>query len=265
MNKKSKLLAFARNVISDPSNQDEINYLLDKLNLTQGDVIKAYLDWDLDPDAYGNEIYSSIPLRFAMYLHYLLKGSWHEVRQNEIINLLNKNQSKSIIDVGFGAPQKYIKEILLNKEIKLTLAEFDDSALVFGKAILDYWDTNWKDSIELRKYDMDSEKYAGDFEIYMFQDSIEHTKNPTKYLSDLVEQSPINSKFIFSLPIEVENVATGSHYMSWQSETDAIRWLNECGLSVAYSRLIEMNPEVDIFAENMDFYECIYECEKSKS
>lgn len=262
MDKKSKLLSFAEQAISSKEYEKEINHLLYTLGLTKDEVIDGYLAWDLDPYSYGNEVYNSIKVRFAMYIHYLLKGSWHEIRQDEILKILNKCENVSIVDVGFGAPQKYVKEALKNKKWKVTLAEFDDSALKFSEALLDYWDSNWKETVTLKKYDMDNGEYVGDFDVYMFQDSIEHTKNPTEYLSELVNKSTRGSKFIFSLPIEKNAVATGSHHISWQTEEMIVEWLNKCGLKVNYSKPIKMNPDVDLFAEGSYFYECVYECER---
>lgn len=262
MDKKSKLLSFAEQAISSREYEKEINYLLDALGLTKEEVMEGYLAWDLDPDSYGNEVYTSIKVRFAMYIHYLLKGSWHEVRQDEVLKILNNYENVSVVDVGFGAPQKYVKEALNNKKWRVTLAEFDNSALKFSETLLNYWNKDWENIVNLKKYDMDSREYIGDYDIYMFQDSIEHTKNPTEYLYELVKKSPRNSKFIFSLPVEKNAVATGSHHISWQTKEMIVEWLNKCGLKVNYSKPIRMNPEVDLFAEGSYFYECLYECEK---
>lgn len=262
MDKKSKLIEFAKKVISDSNHAEEVNYLTDKLNLTKDDVARAYLDWDLEPDSYGNDIYTSIPLRFAMYLHYLLKGSWHEIRQEEIVKILNKYHNILVIDIGFGAPQRYVKEALLNKKWKITLAEFDDSAVVFSEVLLSYWNPSWREVVNLKKYNMNSGEYVGDFDIYMLQDSIEHADDPTGYLHKLVQESPQHSKFIFSLPIEGDKVATGSHHIVLNNEANAEQWLQDCGLKITYSRPIHINPKVDLFSEGLNYHECIYECEK---
>ena len=87
--KRNKLISLAKGVISNPANENEIKYLLHRFALTEEDLIQAYLDWDLSPDSYGNEIYDFVPIRFAMYLHYLLPGSWHEARQDIITNILD--------------------------------------------------------------------------------------------------------------------------------------------------------------------------------
>src|SRR3989344_3486985 len=199
IDKKEKLISLANQVLNDPDHKKELEHLLLALKLRGEDVVQAYVAWDFDSNSYGNEIYDSLPLRLAMYLHYLLKGSWHEVRQNEIIDILNKHPVTSIVDVGFGAPQRYIKDVVLKGRIKATLLDIYDSALIFSKALLDYWDPQWQDTIELRRYNMDIEGYIGDYDLYLFQDSIEHTKNPTQYLKDLVFKSPVASKFVFSL------------------------------------------------------------------
>ncbi len=264
LDKKQRLVSLAEKVISEPKNIDEINYLLSNLKLTKDEVIEAYVNWDLDPDIYDNKIYDSLALRFAMYLHYLLPGSWHQERQNETIKLLNNYPNSSIVDLGFGAPQGYVKDVVLNNNYRLSLLDIYDSALIFSRVLLSYWNSNWEDKIELRKYNMDSSEHIGDYDIYLFQDSIEHTKDPTKYLSDLVKKAPNNSRFIFSLPIEGEVVASGSHFITWRDENHASQWLDDCGLNVVYSKSILMNPEVDLFADDADYYECLYECVKNK-
>ncbi|KKU22529.1 MAG: hypothetical protein UX31_C0001G0047 [Candidatus Nomurabacteria bacterium GW2011_GWA1_46_11] len=259
--KRNKLISLAKGVISNPANENEIKYLLHRFALTEEDLIQAYLDWDLSPDSYGNEIYDFVPIRFAMYLHYLLPGSWHEARQDIITNILDDYPSGTIVDVGFGAPQRYIKNLVLKYDnFKLTLCEPYQSAFAFSEILLSYWNSNWRRKITFKKYDMDKDGYVGDFDTYLFLDSIEHSQNPSKYLTSLVKKSPAAAKFIFSLPVEWTTAK--SEYINWSSDNEALNWLRSCGLDVHFSKKIEINPEIDVFAEGSHYHQLIVECSK---
>ena len=170
-------------------------------------------------------------------------------------------QPKSIVDMGFGTPTKYIRDFVLKEKIKLTLVDLYDSAFKFTEVLLGYLDSNWKNIVQFKKLDMNTHKYFGDFEVYIFQDSIEHVNESTDYLSKIVKKSPNNSKFILSLPIGPK---IPSHTISWNKGEEAIWWLNNCGLEVKNSDKIFVNSNVDLFAEQLDkeFYNLIVLCEK---
>ena len=104
--KEQKLREFAKSVLEYPEYTEEIEYLLSKLKLSKEEVIQAYVNYDLDIFAYENEIYESLAMRMVLYLHYLLKGSWHQDRQDSILRMIEKIKPESIIDMGFGAPTK---------------------------------------------------------------------------------------------------------------------------------------------------------------
>src|SRR3989344_525206 len=171
--KEKKLRDFALSVMNYPEYKEEIDYLISKLNLTKLDVIQAYVDYDMDVFAYENEIYESLAMRMALHLHYLLNGSWHQDRQNSILRMIKLCQPKSIVDMGFGTPTKYIRDFVLKEKIKLTLVDLYDSAFKFTEVLLGYLDSNWKNIVQFKKLDMNTHKYFGDFEVYIFQDSIE--------------------------------------------------------------------------------------------
>ena len=239
----------------------EVNYLLSKLNLTKEEVIHAYVHYDLDIFAYENEIYESLAMRMVLYLHYLLKGSWHQDRQDSILRIVEKIKPKSIIDMGFGAPTKYIRNYVLNNKIKTTLADLYESAFEFSKALFDYLESSWKDFISFKQIDMNTHEYPGDFDCYIFQDSIEHVNNSTEYLNKLVEESPRDSKFIFSLPI---GPIMSVHTINWDTEEEAVKWLEGSGLRAVNPEKAFINKEVDLFAEQIkeEFYNLIVICEK---
>ena len=87
---------------------------------------------------------------------YLLKSSWHVEKQNIVLDILkNADNIKTIVDVGFGTPQKYIKDFVLkNKKIKLTLIDLYDSAFQFARMLLNFWNKSWKKQVSFKKRDI---------------------------------------------------------------------------------------------------------------
>ena len=259
--KEKKLREIANSVFEYPESQEELNYLLRNLNLTKKEVISAYLKYDMDITSYENEIYESLAMRMVLYLHYLLKRSWHQDRQNSILKMVEKANPKSIVDMGFGAPTKYLKEYVLPKKKKIVLVDLYESAFEFSTALFDYLEGDWKKFISFRKIDMNTHEYPGDFDCYIFQDSIEHVQDSGRYLSKIVKQSPENSKFIFSLPI---GPLMECHTIFWDSEKEASQWLNGCGLKIIELENVYTNKEVDLFTEQIEeeFYNLVVLCEK---
>ena len=239
----------------------DIKYILSNLKLTEEEIIKAYVNYDLDIYAYENEIYESISMRVVLHLHNLLKESWHQDRQNTILEMVKKVKPETIIDMGFGVPTRYIRRYVLDEKIKLVLLDMYESAFEFSEILLDYLYKSWKEFISFKKLDMNANQYPGDFGLYLFQDSIEHVGDSTGYLSKIVNQSPNASKFILSLPIGPK---VPVHTISWNNEKEARDWLRKCGLKPIFSKKVFINPKVDLFAEqfNEKFYNLIVLCDK---
>lgn len=248
--KKSKLVAFAKSVFADQEYCFEINRLLAKLGLKKEDVIQAYVDYDLDIYSYSNEIYDSLAIRFVMYLHSLLKQSWHQERQNTIVELIELCDPGTLVDMGFGEPTLYVRNSLIEKKRKITLCDYSDSAFIFSKALLEQWSSEWSEVVTFKKFDMETYEFIGNFDVYIFQDSIEHITNPAGFLKEYVHFSPKNSYFILSLPI---GPITPSHYIAWDTVGQAVTWLRSCGLSIQKQKQIFTNPAVDLFADNPGF------------
>ena len=259
--KEQKLREYAKSVFKYPKYKDEINYILTKLKLTEEEVVQSYVNYDLDIYAYENEIYESLAMRVVLYLHYLLKGSWHQERQDAILRMVEKAKPKTIVDMGFGAPTKYIRDYVLKNKIKTLLTDLYESAFDFSKVLFDYLEPSWKEFISFKQIDMNNHIYPGDFDCYIFQDSIEHINDSTVYLNKLVKNAPKNSTFIFSLPIgPIMNV----HTIAWETEKQSIKWLEDGGLVVEDSEKVFTNPEVDLFAEQIEggLYNLIVRCRK---
>ncbi|MBI2667359.1 hypothetical protein HYX17_01155 [Candidatus Woesearchaeota archaeon] len=259
--KEQKLRKFAKSVIDNPKYKKEIKYILSKLNLKEEEVIQAYVNYNLDVYSYGNEIYESLALRVTLYVHYLLKGSFHQERQQIMLDMIEEINPKTIVDVGFGAPTKYVKYLLKNKKSKLTLVDMYDSALKFSEVLLDYLDPSWKEIVSLKKFNMNSRKYIGNFDVYIFQDSIEHVNHATKYMSMTVKNAPKDSYFLISLPIMAD---IRGHTISWKTFKEAKEWLNKCGLKINSSKNVDINSKIDLFAEQLDkFHNLMVSCSKN--
>lgn len=260
--KKEKLIKFAKSILADPEYNEELKRLLNRLSLTEDIAIQTYVNYDLDIFAYKNEIYESLPMRLVLYMHNILRGSWHIERQQILFELIKKHSPKTLVDVGFGIPGKYVREYILKERKMITLLDCFPSAIQFGKELLTLWDKKWNEVVEFREYNMDSLESPGQYDGYIFWDSIEHTKNPTNYLRMITEGSPVNSIFFFSIPI---GPPVPAHFMSWASEEIAEKWLNDNGLQVISRRTVRPNPTVDLFAESFHepFYNLIVDCRKN--
>ncbi|MFA6036638.1 MAG: hypothetical protein WC748_00790 [Legionellales bacterium] len=260
--KKSKLIKYAESVLNDPFFEKDLAWLMKQLNLTRDQIINTYVNYDLDIFAFENEIYDSLAMPFVLHLHNLLTGSWHIERQNTVLKYLDQIDSKKIIEVGFGTPSLYVKRMLETKNTHMTLCDYGQSAISFAKSLLDSWDNNWHSSVLIKNINMEDGKFVGAFDTYIFLDSIEHVSDPTSYLITQVESAPVESNFILSIPI---GPMIPSHFIEWKTNEDAVSWLDCCGLRVIISDMVHVNPEVDLFAEQLDYNLCnlFVLCEKN--
>lgn len=260
--KEQKLREFANSVLHDPVHKDELDYLLKYLNLSEKEVLQAYVDYNMDVFAFENEIYESLAMRMVLHLHNLLPGSWHQDRQRVVLEMLQQTGAKTIVDVGFGVPTRYVREyVLKNKGVHLGLADLFDSAFTFAEALLEYLDPGWKRRIDFMKYDMDTQDFIGEYDCYIFQDSVEHTKDPTTYLTKTVKSALQYTQFVMSIPV---GPIIPVHYIVWKDSEEVEAWLKKCGLEILNSEKVYINPEVDLFAEQLDekFYNLLVRCRK---
>jgi len=261
MEKEEKLRKLALSALEGSSSNKEICSMLGSLGVSKQEVLDGYLLYNLDVTVYSNEVYEHLGTRFAMYLQNLLSGSWHIRRQKVVLDMVEQIKPNSIADMGFGVPGRYIKDYVLENKISLSLVDFYDSAFDFAEKLLHIWNPKWKENISFRKLDMNNQTHVGDFDCYLFMDSIEHINDPAKYLNRTVKKSPPGSKFIFSIPI---GPMIPSHTIEWKTEEEAIRWLTHCGLVVDRKEKIYPNPKVDLFATETteEFYDLVVSCRK---
>lgn len=233
------------------------------LNTTTEDVIKAWVVWDTGINKYDNCVYSSNAMRIAMHLHNHLSGNWHDKRQAKVLDIIRHTKPQHIVEVGFGTPQRYVTEYVLKNEVFLQLLDMDEAALDFASTFLDTRSTKWASHIVLKKYDMNSMGLLDHADLYIFQDSIEHTTDPSAYLRSVVSNAKKGSHFIFCLPIEVDKPVP-EHHAFWRTIDEAIAWIVCGGLVVVESSEIHMDPALDLFAKFLhpDFKEIVVLAQK---
>ncbi len=254
--KKEQLVKFANSVMNDPSHAKEFSFILSELRLTKGKIIKSFLEYNLDIyDASGNSIYESLANRVVLHIHNLLAGSWHIERQKTIEDFIKLSNPTTAADIGFGVPSRYVKNLVINdNRFELTLCDLYESAFIFARTLLKLWDNDGgSGKVKFLKTDMDNNEFVGNFDLYIFQDSIEHTHYPASYLKKYVKLSPSNAKFLISLPI---GPIIPRHFIAWETEKEGVEWLKKCGLKVDSSKVIFVNPKVDLFAEQISLRYC---------
>lgn len=262
-NKEQKLLDLLYSVLNHPQHGKQIIAIAKKLNLIEKDIVEGFLYYNLNVEyPEKNELYRPLSIRFALHIHNLIENSWHTERQATVIEFLKLANPVKIADIGFGTPSQYVKELVLNQnKMHATLLDVYDSAFIFSRELLNDWDTQWEDKISFKKMDMNTLEYVGDFDLYLMQDSVEHTFDPAAYLKKHVQLSPKNAKFIISLPI---GPIYPCHYMEWINDKEAVDWLTQCGLKIDRKKLVYTNPSVDLFAEQLasDYHDLYVLCSK---
>jgi 2-polyprenyl-3-methyl-5-hydroxy-6-metoxy-1,4-benzoquinol methylase len=224
-----------------------------QLGLSEQSVMNGVLRYTLEMDRLTNDYYSSMSARAALYLHSLVLESYHQLRQETVIQFLKTcgRERLSVVDIGFGVPSKYVTETLsLQKNWRVTLADRDQEALDFAEAVVACAAPTVRPRVSLLRFDMDSAQYVGNFDVFIFMDSIEHAADPTMVLGTTVSAAPTDSFFILSLPI-CKN-PTPMHFIEFLDDEAAIKWLESSGLTVVDSVAAVPNPEVDYFASLID-------------
>lgn len=251
-NKKAKKLArFASLALNLPEHRQINQLLLTELDLDPKQIIDEYVKYGLDVNDVHNSIYESIENRFVLYLQNLLPDSWNQDRQRAVISMLNKITFKSIADIGFGVPGLYIKDILEQKtQATVTLFDLYDSAFKFAKHLLHQWSQNWESFVSLKKTDMNNLDFVGNYDVYIFLDSIEHINHPNEYLELYINESSKSAKFIISIPI---GPLIPVHTIAWESVKDGMEWILSKGLKISSASIAHVNPLTDLFAEQSGF------------
>jgi len=264
--KKHKLTGFLNSVLNHKVFGTQIELICKFLGLDTQDIIDAFFHYNLDvQSSEGNDVYKSLPNRFVLHIHNLIEGSWHIHRQRVTKELIQKASPNNMVDIGFGVPSQYVYDLVIKEnKFNVTLIDKYCSAFKFAKSLLEQWSDSWETSIFFSKRNMDDNEYVGDYDLYLFQDAIEHTIDPTGYLKKHVECAPKNSKFVISLPI---GPLFPRHYKAWETDAEGKKWLESCGLSIELQEKIFVNPKVDLFADQIDpnYHDLYVLCNKLES
>jgi len=263
--KRNKLLALLTSIVDNPEFRKEIKSIAETLGIATDEIKQEFLNYNLDiHDPQGNGVYRSLSNRLVLHIHNLISGSWHIERQETVSNFFKWCNPKSAIDIGFGVPSQYVRDCVLGSEFEasLTLCDLYEEAFHFAEVLLNSWQLGWEEKIKFLRADMNAPESLGDYGLYMFMDSIEHTFNPTACLKRYVRQSPESAMFLISLPI---GPLIPRHYISWETDAEAVAWLHSTGLIVKKSNTVYVNPHIDLFAEQLgkDFHDLIVLCAKS--
>ncbi len=261
--KEQQLINLASSLFERNELNRHLQRLLQSLKISKNEVIKQFVYYDFDINAYDNEVFESLGNRFVLYLHNLAEKSWHRELQQTIQEYIENSQSKTIIDIGFGVPSLYVKEALIHKKYLITLLDKFDNAFIFAKALLNEWSSSWKDNILFKKMDMNEQKFVGKYDLYLFSDSLEHINNSEHFLKTHIDQSSEHARFLFSLPI---GPLIPMHCINWDTSDEIMSWLQRLGLIVLKEKIININPTVDLFTSQSEYnFKCyILLCEKKK-
>jgi putative hydrolase of HD superfamily len=247
---KLKYRTYLENVISN--NKEYYTYLGQTLGINRNALESAIYSYNgVGEDSHGNGFYQSILAPATLDFHGQVIGSYHRTRERCIEDFLALVSPKMVAEVGFGYPSSHIvNHCLKEKKFKMDLFDFSESILSYTACAFAFYDKEWNKQAKLLKYNMNNHELGGDYDAYLFLDSIEHTDKPTQYLKDLVKRSKETAQYILSIPIG--NLAGGSiedfHYIEWLNVDASRNWLDECGLEIVVETEIKTNRGIDHFA-----------------
>lgn len=226
--------------------------LMETFKISKNELTKEVLAYTLGKgiDEYENKHYQNLAARLTLYFHNVVKETYHRKRQEIILDFLRKVNPEHIIDVGYGTPAPYLLRYMLeNKEMTVTLADQDPEANEFAKEIIKNKNPEFLARVNFKVYDMDSQEYPEDADVYLYLDSIEHTKNPTEYFHNITTKMPKGSYFILSMPVCSMKGLENFHYDEWLTDEESRNWIKNGGLDIIMEEVVYPNTKVDFFAE----------------
>jgi hypothetical protein len=249
--KSQKLVGLLNSVFNNKLYNQELNTIMNKFSLTFEDIKHAFLDYNLDVFSHDNNIYNNHAIRVVLYIHNLIEGSWHIDRQKAVCELIAQAKPQKAVDLGFGVPSRYVRQLVQDKSFSLTLCDYQQAALDFADSILSIWSSSWQNAITLRLENMEQvSSCVGDYDLYIALHSLEHLNNPKECLCNYVRLSRADSLFIIEIPI---GPITPEHTIAWHSIAEAQEWITQCGLKIIDDRMTYVNKNIDLFAEAHDF------------
>lgn len=246
------LVKLVENTLEDKDIGPDLYKLMETFKISKEELTKEVLAYTLGKgvDEYENKHYQNLASRLTLYFHNVVKETYHRKRQEIVLNFLRKVNPKHIIDVGFGTPAPYLFEYMTeNKEMTATLADQDSEANDFAKEVIKNKNPEFLSRIKFKVYDMDAQEYPEDADVYLYLDSIEHTKNPTEYFHKITAKMPKGSYFILSMPVCSMKGLENFHYDEWLTDEESREWIRDGGLEIIAEDVVYPNPKVDFFAE----------------
>lgn len=245
---------FYRTIFSD-ENRNMFSKIFAKHNVDMRKLWEEFKSYNLGLGgeiAGGNKFYGEVYTPIVLMIHGFAKESYHEMRELHAEELIALAGGRNIVEVGYGFPSPHIFNTLKKgKCSKYTLLDFDQNINTFSRdTILDFSSVDPR-MVSAENYNMDDMQYPGDYDTYIYLDSMEHTQNPTEYLKMLVSEMKSGAKLVMSIPVtDLENSPLKSfHFHEWKTILDSQEWLKSSGLSILEERVVITNPEVDMFAK----------------
>lgn len=248
----NKLVNLVRKTLEDKDVGYELYQLMNIFGISEADLTKEILAYNLGKgvDEYENKHYQQLVARLTLHFHNLVKETYHRKRQAIILGFLRKVNPRHIIDVGYGTPAPYLLQYMLeNQDMTVTLADQDSGANEFAEEIIRNKNPELLTRVNFKVYDMDTQEYPEDADVYLYLDSIEHTKNPTEYFHKITSQMPKGSCFILSMPVCSMKGLENFHYDEWLTDEESRNWIKNGGLDIIDEEVVYPNPKVDFFAE----------------
>ena len=259
---------YRKTLSSNKTLKKQVECIANKLNVNQEIFLDGFIRYDTELGSYDNSIYADLSVKAGMYFKFFVEESYHFERQNILANMVQScPNTKSIVDIGYGVPGKYVLDALKDKNVAITLLDKFDVSNLFSKALFSCVSNDWKKYIALAKFDMDKNVSPGVFDVYVMSDSIEHTKNPDLFLERLLENAPDHAYFILSIPIEKAEISGGSeeghvHFIEWRTKDEARKWLKQKGLEILEEKVVKPT-DGDYWLEDKDtFYNLIVKTSK---
>ncbi len=248
----NELIKLIDTTLEDKDVGPELHKLMDIFKISKEELTKEILAYTLGKgvDEYENKHYQNLATRLTLHFHNLVKETYHRKRQKIIIDFLRQINPKHIIDIGYGTPAPYLFEYMPeNKEMTVTLADQDQTAEKFAREIIKNKNPEFLHRTKFKIYNMDTQEYPEDADVYLYLDSIEHTKKPTEYFHKIINQARKGSHFVLSIPICSMKGLENFHYAEWLTDEESRQWVKEGNLEIITEDVVYPNPKVDFFAE----------------
>ena len=225
-----------------------LQHLQISLGISRAQIEKGCLHYTLESFESDNDIYADVATHVAMWIEYQNPRGIHARRQSLVLHELQQALPRSIADIGFGAPTRYVHDfVLATPGVVVDLLDKYPAAIEVGRSLLEYFGAGSQGAVRFGLHDMDVDLPVGDRDCYLLLDSIEHAAEPTRYLRATVSVARARALFLFHLPI---GPLIPSHSMAWENDREARLWLESLGLRVDRTEFNSPNPQVDLFAGN---------------